>query len=297
MIRRHHAIFAAGLLLIAAGALVVGAEEDRPVAVAEPQVEVRRAIPVQDEASEAGEPLVELEWLPAGLPADVAATYTRCEVGLPVLALTFDDGPHKELTPRLLDILREAGVKATFFLVGRNVAAYPDIVRRMVAEGHEVANHSWSHPLLTSYGSSAVESQLRRTHDAIVKACGVAPLHYRPPYGAVGLTQRARIRKTFGYPMILWDGDTLDWQSPRTVEKVRDRVLAMAKPGAILLCHDIHATTVDAMPEAIAGLKARGFQLATVTQLIHLESQMKPVAVVAPEDEKTSEAREIESGQ
>jgi peptidoglycan/xylan/chitin deacetylase (PgdA/CDA1 family) len=265
-------------------------------ATSEPQVEIRRAIPVEDSVGTDGAPLVDLEALHGGLPADVAATYTRCEVGLPVLALTFDDGPHPELTPRLLDTLRDAGVKATFFLVGRNVAAYPAIVRRMVEEGHEVANHSWSHPLLTSYGSSGVESQLRRTHDAIVKACGVAPLHYRPPYGAVGLSQRARIRKTFGYPMILWDGDTLDWQSPRTMEKVRDRVLAMAKPGAIILCHDIHATTVEAMPEAIAELKARGFQLATVTQLIQLESQMRPVALIETAEGTDVEGPKAESG-
>ncbi len=235
----------------------------------EPQIEIRRAIPV--------------ETGPAVATAQRKAVYNRCEVPAPVIALTFDDGPHPDLTPKLLDMLKARGLKATFFLVGRNVANFPAIVKRMVDEGHEVANHSWSHPLLTSLGQDSVESQIRKTHDAIVKACGVAPTLYRPPYGAIRLTQRKKIQETFGYTAIIWDVDPQDWQSPRTVQKVHERVMKQTKSGSIILCHDIHATTVDAMPATLDALQALGYQFATVSQLIELEMMSaQEAAVVAP---------------
>lgn len=243
------------------------------VAVPEPQIEIRRAIPLEEEV-----PVT-----PSAASAKIV--YTRCEVPAPVIAITFDDGPHPDFTPRLLDMLKERHIKATFFMVGRCVVTYPQIVKRIADEGHEVANHSWSHPLLTSLGTTSVESQLRRTHDAIVKACGIAPLLYRPPYGEVRFSQRKRIHETFGYPTILWDVDPLDWQSPRTAQKVHDRVLAQTKSGSIILCHDIHETTVAAMPATLDALKARGYQFATVSQLIELEAESaKPEApvVLAP---------------
>ncbi len=247
----------------------------------EPEVEIRRAIVVENEFM----PQVlapEIAALPRTLPEGVQTTYTRCQVAEPVVAITFDDGPHPEFTPRLLDALKERNIKATFFMVGRNAAAYPAIVRRMAEEGHEVANHTWAHPLLTSYGNEGVDSQLRRTHDAIVKACGTAPLLYRPPYGAARLTQRRAIQERFGYPTILWDVDPLDWQPPRSVQKVYDRVLQNVKAGSIVLLHDIHQTTVDAMPAIFDVLIARGYQMVTVTQLINLEASQAPAPPLHP---------------
>lgn len=213
--------------------------------------------------------------------------YVRCEVKQPVVALTFDDGPHPEFTPRLLDTLKREGIKATFFMVGRCVVTYPDIVKRMVDEGHEVASHSWSHPLLTSLSNASLDSQMKKTHEAIVKACGVAPVLYRPPYGASRLSQRKRIHDQYGYLSILWDVDPLDWQNPRNSQKVHDRVLAQTTAGSIILCHDIHETTVDAMPATIRDLKARGLQFMTVSQLIDLEAKTPrlptdPPVVLAP---------------
>ncbi len=232
-----------------------------PVTV-ETQVEVKRALAPESETP-----------LPALAAVPMKIVLNRCDVKSPVIALTFDDGPHPDFTPRLLDTLKQQGIKATFFMVGRCVVTWPQIVKRIADEGHEVANHSWSHPLLTSLGTQGLESQLRRTHDAIVKACGIAPLLYRPPYGEIRLSQRKRVNEVFDYTAILWDVDPLDWQSPRTVQKVHDRVLAQTKAGSIILCHDIHETTVDAMPALIAELKTRGFQFATVSQLMELEAR------------------------
>lgn len=240
------------------------------------KIEVRRALPADD----IPQPILpDTAKLPRVLPANRQSVYTRCETKLPLIAITFDDGPDPVLTPRLLDLLKQRGIHATFFLVGKNAAAFPDVVRRIVEEGHEVGNHSWSHPLLTQLGPESVDSQLRRTHDAIVKACGTAPLLYRPPYGAVRVSQRARIEKAFGYPAILWDVDPQDWQHPRSAQKVYDRIHSQTRPGSIILCHDIHETTVAAMPATLDDLTARGFRFATVTQLI---SYTTPPEIMGP---------------
>ena len=241
------------------------------------EVTVRRALPVDENP----QPIPDTASLSRTLPEGKKSVYNRCETTQPVIAITFDDGPDPVLTPRLLDLLKARGIHATFFMVGRNVSAFPDVVKRIVAEGHEVANHSWSHPMLTQLSQQSVESQMRRTHDAIVKACGVAPLVYRPPYGAIGMSQRARIEKSFGYSAILWDVDPLDWQKPRKAQKVYDRVMSRTKPGSIILCHDIHETTIAAMPAVLDDLKGRGYAFATVTQLISLTTPPPEPPVVA----------------
>lgn len=230
-------------------------------AVAAPEIEIRRAIPVDETPVNAA-------------PAVVAnkVVYNRCEVPAPVVALTFDDGPSPDHTPRLLDMLKERNIKATFFLVGRCVVSWPHLVKRIADEGHEVANHSWSHPLLTGLSTTGLDSQMKRTHDAIVKACGKVPAHYRPPYGAIRDSQRKYLYDTYGYSTIIWDVDPLDWKN-RNAQKVKDRILAQTRTGSIILCHDIHGTTVDAMPGTLDALKARGYQFATVSQLIDLEKE------------------------
>jgi peptidoglycan/xylan/chitin deacetylase (PgdA/CDA1 family) len=281
------AFLTAGVLSSAPVPAFAAGGEEKPepaerVMVDGKEVEIRRAIPVdQDPPAQVLPP--DLADLPNTLPDQPNLSYTRCEVEARAAAITFDDGPHGTLTPRLLDILRERNVKATFFMVGQNVAAYPAIVKRMVEEGHEVASHSWSHPQLTALGAEGVRSQLRRTHDAIEQACGVAPVLYRPPYGATRLTQRRSIMDEFGYPTILWDVDPLDWQHPRTVQKVRDRVLRGTRRGSIVLLHDIHASTIDAVPAILDELIARDFKLVTVSQLLQLEAAEKAARPAAGE--------------
>ncbi len=239
-------------------------------ATPEPPLEIRRAIAVDEKA-----PLVS--------PPVSKIVFTRCEVPAPVIAITFDDGPNPDHTPRLLDMLKARNIKATFFMVGRCVVTWPHIVKRIADEGHEVANHSWSHPLLTSLGNTSLDSQLQKTHDAIIKACGKAPMHYRPPYGAIGMSQRKRIHEKLGYSTILWDVDPLDWKTPRNSKKVEERILANTKSGSIILTHDIHGTTVDAMPATLDALIARGYQFATVSQLIELEREtVSTVVATAP---------------
>lgn len=218
---------------------------------------------------------------PAAPTASQKITYTACHVNGPYIAMTFDDGPHATLTPRLLDILKERGIKATFFLVGQNVAEYPKIAKRIVEEGHEVASHSWSHPLLSKMSDAAVKDQLQRTQDAILKATGVAPTTLRPPYGGFTERQRRWCNGEFGYKIILWDVDPLDWKV-RNAAHVEREILQRTKPGSIILSHDIHKTTVDAMPSTLDALLARGFKFVTVSELIAMDRPVPPKAKATP---------------
>lgn len=219
---------------------------------------------------------------PTGSPAKLS--YSSCNVEGQVLALTFDDGPHAQNTPRLLDILKQRGVKATFFVVGQNAAEYPDILKRIVADGHELANHSYTHPILASLGEAALRDQLDKTHQAVLKATGVTMKVMRPPYGALSEPQRRWSHANFGYRTILWDVDPLDWKF-RDAARVESEILGHAKSGSIVLSHDIHKSTVDAMPSTIDALAAKGFKFVTVSELLALD---RPSAPKAPPASKTT---------
>lgn len=126
--------------------------------------------------------------------------------------MTFDDGPVVPNTPRLLDMLAARGIKATFF-VGTNASRNPNIIRRMVAEGHELANHTWTHPYLAKISDAAVRSELQRSSHSLVGMTGVAPRMYRPPYGSITARQKQWIMSEFGYPTIIWSVDPQDWRT------------------------------------------------------------------------------------
>ena len=226
---------------------------------------------------------------PAGMPK---STFSQCHVDGPYVAMTFDDGPHGANTPRLLEMLRQRKIHATFFLVGQCVAEFPDIVKKIVADGHEIANHSWSHPQLSAMSESAVRDQLQKTHDAIIAACGVTPKIMRPPYGAFTARQRAWAHGEWGYKCILWDVDPLDWKV-RNSEHVKTEILKQTVPGSIILSHDIHKSTVDAMPETLDALLAKGFKFVTVSELIAMDRPVvpKPKATPAPKSEAATTAK------
>lgn len=205
----------------------------------------------------------------------VPASYNSVHTSRRVIALTFDDGPHPELTPKLLDLLRAQGVRATFYVVGRNVEAHPDIARRIVAEGHEIANHSWSHPALTSLGAARLQQEIGNTSNAIESATGRRPTSMRPPYGAINERVRRTILKDYGMDVVLWSVDPFDWKRPGA-SVVANRLVEGAKPGGILLAHDIHPGTIEAMPETIARLKEQGYAFVTVSQLLALQEPVEP---------------------
>ncbi|MFC4059079.1 polysaccharide deacetylase family protein [Planomonospora corallina] len=177
------------------------------------------------------------------------------------VALTFDDGPGRH-TGTLLRHLAKHDARATFFVVGRNAAADPGAVRRTAEAGHEIGNHSWSHRDLTRLSDSGIRADLARADRAIEKATGAAPELFRPPYGALD----AGVRKQAGRPVVLWSVDTLDWRY-RDSATVARRAVKGAKPGAVILFHDIHPTTVKAIPEVLKSLSKRGYHFVTVSGL------------------------------
>lgn len=215
--------------------------------------------------------------LPRSFPADIDVSHRRVRTTEPYIAMTFDDGPHPQNTPRLLDMLRERNIKATFYVIGRSVNMYPEIVRRMAAEGHEIGNHTWTHRNLTGLSSASIRNEMDSTRDVIISACGVEPLTMRPPYGALRESQRVSIFKEYGYPTIMWDVDPKDWQRPG-VSVVTSRILEKTRNGSIVLAHDLHKPTVDAMPETLDGLLKRGFQFVTVSQLLSLTASSNGVS-------------------
>ncbi len=222
--------------------------------------------------------------VPAAVPADSpfagagnSLTYSQVRVNGPFIAMTFDDGPHKELTPRLLDLLKARKIHATFFVIGKNANDYPDIMRRIAAEGHEIANHSWSHPILAKLAQDTLIGEITKTTDAITRATNRPVTLLRPPYGALTQPQKEWVRQTYGYRIILWDVDPLDWRRPGS-EVVEQRIVSQTKPGSIVLAHDIHKGTVDAMPSTLDQLLARGFQFVTVSELLKMEQPAPPKA-------------------
>ncbi len=230
---------------------------------------------------QAGDPPAKTDTAPTSAPAPVRAapaatpariTYTQCNVDAPYIAITFDDGPHPTQTPRLLKMLKERSIKATFYWVGQCVAESPEVAKLVVTEGHEAANHSWNHPLLSKMAEGSVHDQLDRTHVVIKQTTGIAPTTMRPPYGGFTVQQRAWSSATWGYKCILWDVDSLDWQH-RNPAKTQSIILANTRPGSIILCHDIHKTTVDAMPATLDALIAKGFKFVTVSQLLAMHHE------------------------
>jgi peptidoglycan/xylan/chitin deacetylase (PgdA/CDA1 family) len=207
-------------------------------------------------------------------------SYTSAPVSGPFIAITFDDGPVPANTPRLLDMLAARGIKATFFVVGRNVQAYPNIVRRIIADGHEIANHTWTHPWLNKMSDQGVRSELQRSHEALTAMTGVAPRMYRPPYGGITARQKQWIMSEFGYPTILWSVDPEDWRT-RSATMTHNRIVSQTKPGAIILVHDIHASSIDAMPSTLDDLLAKGFRFVTVSQLIAMSGGGRGPALAA----------------
>ena len=190
----------------------------------------------------------------------------------PYVAMTFDDGPHPTNTPQLLDILLARNIKATFFTIGTNAGYYPKLLRRMIAEGHEIGNHTQNHPDLSTMTDTQVRMELDACHNAIVAATGVAPVLMRPPYGALTKAQRIWIAQEYGYYIAFWDLDPLDWQLPGSAV-VADRIASSVRNGSKVLSHDIKAGTIAAMPLALDRLIAKGYKFVTVSELNALSAQ------------------------
>lgn len=178
-------------------------------------------------------------------------------------ALTFDDGPHAVYTAELLDGLKERGVNVTFFFLGQCAAENPELVRRAYEEGHEIGSHTWSHPDLKKLSDEKIRSQLDRCRNLFSDLLGEERFLVRPPYGS---TDR-RVRAAMDAVGVFWSVDTLDWKL-KDEEQVYQNIVTEARDGSIILCHDIHKTTIPAALRAVDELRREGYEFVTVSELM-----------------------------
>lgn len=185
------------------------------------------------------------------------------------IALTFDDGPHPYLTDRILNTLDQYGVKATFFMVGVNVQNYPNTARKVLSRGHEVGNHTFSHPLVTKLSQSGLEHEISACEDALEELCEYRPHLFRPPEGALTASV-SDCTEQGDYSLVLWSLDTRDWEVKNTQKIVRT-VLDQVQAGDIILMHDyigVGSKTPEALEILLPELIARGYEPVTVSELL-----------------------------
>ena len=188
------------------------------------------------------------------------------------VALTFDDGPDPEHTPRVLDVLARAGVRGTFFLIGRRAARAPELARRIAEAGHDLGNHTWSHPSLWRCGPAETEREIVDGHAAIARAAGVPPRFFRPPWGKTNLAMFGTLRR-LGTPCVFW---TVQPEGRRPVDPTGQarRALARVRPGSIYDLHDADGVPgaggrlVEYLPGLIAALRGEGYALAPLRELL-----------------------------
>lgn len=196
-------------------------------------------------------------------PVDPVKPVTPKPAANKKIALTFDDGPHPKVTMQILKTLEKYEAKATFFVVGQEVEEHPETLRAVYNAGHEIGNHTFNHEKLTTLLPEEIEQQIQATDTVIKSTIGQRATVFRPPYGSYDETITDRLN----VPNVLWTIDTLDWKH-RDPEKTVLAVKDGAKNGSIVLMHDIHQTTADALDEILATLQKQGYEFVTISELL-----------------------------
>lgn len=187
--------------------------------------------------------------------------------GKKLVALTFDDGPSADTTPRLLDILSQKDVRATFFMLGSRASANPDLVKRVEKDWHEVASHTMYHQNLARIPGPAVQSDVNEANAVFNQILGHTPTFTRPPYGNIN----DNVRSSISTPMILWSVDTEDWKNKNT-ESIISLTMSEVYDGGIILMHDIYPTSVDAIPTLVDTLRNAGYEFVTISELTKIRN-------------------------
>ena len=193
------------------------------------------------------------------------------------ISLTFDDGPNPIYTPKILDILKEYNIKATFFLIGKNVEAFPEIAKRIAQENHSIGNHTYSHPELLLKKKEQIRYQIKKAEEAIIKATGIKPHLFRPPYGLDDPAVFLEVEK-LGYAIVKWSVSAGNGRKDPEAEKITQKILSTTKNGAIILMHDgerlirnvDRSQLVKALPIIIKTLKQQGYEFVTIDELLGL---------------------------
>ena len=244
------------------------AEPSAPAFSAEPQPE---AVQVPETAPADPEPAVQQETNQGGMqhvdgdPNRVMSNGRVIDLTKPMVALTYDDGPQTNAGNRILDVFARYGQRATFFMVGDRVPSRAAEVQRMVAEGHEVANHTYSHTYLNKVDAATIRSQVAKCNDIIEQTCGVRPTVMRLPGG----NKNSTVLQNVNMPIILWNIDTLDWKT-RNAQSTIGAVVGHVSNGDIVLMHELYDATAQATETIVPALVEQGFQLVTVSELAAL---------------------------
>ncbi|WP_027402066.1 polysaccharide deacetylase family protein [Aphanizomenon flos-aquae] len=209
--------------------------------------------------------------------------------GKKVIALTFDDGPWPSSTAKVLDILKKNNIKGTFFVVGQNVKNYPDLTKRVVTDGHIIANHTWHH-WYHHMNAQTAAYEVANTTDIIYKTTGIKTSLFRPPGGNMrnGVAAYAKSNK---YAVIMWSSDSMDYSRPG-VPRLINNIFREAKPGGIVLMHDgggDRSHTVKALPEIISKFRKQGYEFVTVPELLEMQDQYPHL--VAQKSQKSQKAK------
>lgn len=204
-------------------------------------------------------------------PTSAPRTISSWPTGRKLVALTYDDGPNPKITPRLLELLHQKNAKGTFYLLGEQLREFPKTAAQIVASGDEVGNHTYDHKMLTGLSADGIRSELERTQDLLTSVAGHQVATMRPPGGAYN-TRVREVADSMGYKVILWDVDTNDWRRPST-NSIIDNVLRNAHDGSIILMHDRYESTLTVTAAVIDGLRQRGFEFVTVSELVANERQ------------------------
>ncbi len=182
--------------------------------------------------------------------------------GMPMVALTFDDGPHPKYTEEILEALRENNAVATFFVLGNRAEKYKSTINCIIEGGNELGNHTYDHKELTKLNGKGIEGQITRTAKILESITGRTPSVTRPTYGSIN----ENVKLYAGSPLVLWSIDTMDWKS-RNKNQIVDKTLKNVKDGDIILMHDIYKSTADAAKVIIRELRAKGYQMVTISEL------------------------------
>lgn len=199
--------------------------------------------------------------------ANIITRRKSLDPSLPMVALTFDDGPHT-LTEQVLDILEEHNAVATFYVLGNRVEKNSDLILRTFNMGNEIGNHSWSHPWLDRTSSDRIRRQLRDTNDAIEAVTGVAPTSMRPPYGSSNSNVR-NVSRELGLAVVFWSIDPSDYLN-KSPDRIFNDIMNSVTDRDIILLHDIHERTINATRRLVPALIEKGYQLVTVSELMEL---------------------------
>lgn len=197
--------------------------------------------------------------------AEAVLTDAVYEPRKPMVAITFDDGP-SHLTPSIVDLLYEHNSVATFFVLGYRVERYPEIVAHAANNGNQIANHAWSHARISQSSAEVIRDEIVRTSEIITYVVGHSPPVLRPPFGRSGGHFRP-VAEELGYAIVNWTIDPLDWRY-RDSDRIYNLIMNQVEDGSVILLHDIHATTAEAMNRVIPRLIEEGFQLVTVTEVL-----------------------------